>query len=73
MNAAHTEDSLVIEQNIGTLDVSVQKVLLVAVIEALEQLSHERLDVALGEMDQTGLQQTHQVVVHVFKHKVERA
>lgn len=65
------EDSLVIEQNIRALDVSMQKVLLVAVIEALQQLSHERLDVALVEMDQARLKQTHQVVIHVFKHKIE--
>ncbi len=48
-----------------------QKVLLVAVIEALQQLSHERLDVALVEVDQARLEQTHQVVVHVFKYKIE--
>lgn len=48
-----------------------QKVLLVAVIQPFQQLSHERLDVALIEMDQPGLEQTHQVVVHVFKYKIE--
>lgn len=48
-----------------------QKVLLVAVIKALQQLPHERLDVALVEMDQARLKQTHQVVVHVFKYKIE--
>lgn len=63
--------SLVIEQNIGALYVSVQKVLFVAVIEALQQLSHERLNVALVKMDQARLEQSHQIVVHVFKHKVE--
>lgn len=64
-------DSLVIEQNVRTLDVSVQEVLLVAVIQAFQQLSHERLNVALVEVDQAGLEQTHQVVVHVFKYKIE--
>ena len=48
-----------------------QKVLLVAVIQPFQQLSHERLDVALVEMDQAGLEQTHQVVVHVFKYEIE--
>lgn len=48
-----------------------QKVLLVAVIQTFKQLSHERLDVALVEVNQTGLQQTHEVVVHVFKYKIE--
>lgn len=65
------EDLLVIEQNVGALNVSVQEVLFVAVIETFQQLSHERLDVALVEMYQARLEQTHQVVVHVFKHKIE--
>lgn len=65
------EDTLVIEQNIRALDVSMQKIFLVAVIKAFQQLSHERLDVALIEMDQARLEQTHQVVVHVFKYKIE--
>lgn len=63
--------SPVVEENVGALDVSVQKVLLVAVVQALQQLPHERPDVVLVEVDQTGLQQAHQVVVHVFKHQVE--
>ena len=65
------KDLLVVEQNIGALDVSVQEVLLVAVIETLQQLSHERLDVALVEMNQARLKQTHQVMVHVFENKIE--
>lgn len=63
--------SPVVEKNVGALDVSVQKVLLVAVVQALQQLPHERPDVVLVEVDQAGLQQAHQVVVHVFKHQVE--
>lgn len=66
-----TDVLLVIEQNIWALDVSMQKVLLVAVIQPFQQLSHERLDVALVEMDQAGLEQAHQVVVHVFKYEIE--
>lgn len=65
------ESLLVVEQNIGAFDVSVEKVLLVAVIKTLQQLSHEWLDVALVEMDQAGLKQTHQVMVHVLKYKIE--
>lgn len=48
-----------------------QKVLLVAVIETLQQLTHEGLDVALIEMHQTRLQQSHQVMVHVLKYQIE--
>lgn len=64
-------NSLVIEQNVGAFDISMQKVFLVAVIQALQQLSHERLNVALVEMNQARFKQTHQVVVHVFKYKIE--
>lgn len=62
---------LVIEQNIGALNVSMKKVLLVAVIESLQQLSHERLYVALIKMNETRLKQTHQVVIHVLKYKIK--
>lgn len=48
-----------------------KEILLVAVIEALQQLSHERLDVALIEVDQAGLEQSHQIMVHVFKNQIE--
>lgn len=68
----YPSDSLVIKENVGALNVSVQKVLLVAVIKALQQLPHERLDVALVEMNQAGLEQTHQVMVHIFEYKIKR-
>lgn len=42
-----------------------------AVIKALQQLSHERLDVALVEVHQARLEQSHQIVVHVFKNQIE--
>lgn len=71
LRCKNTEDSLVIEQNIGALDVSMQKILLVAVIKALQQLSHERLNVALIEMDEARLKQSHQIVVHIFKYEIE--
>lgn len=48
-----------------------QEILLVAVIKALQQLPHERLDVALVEVDQARLKQSHQIVVHVFKDQIE--
>lgn len=65
------EDSPVVEEDVGALDVSVQKVLLVAVVQALQQLPHERPDVVLIEVDQAGLQQAHEVVVHVFEYQIE--
>ncbi len=42
-----------------------------AVVQTLHQLAHEAADVLMGELDQAGLQQAHQVVVHVLKHKVK--
>lgn len=42
-----------------------------AVVQTLHQLAHEAADMLVGELHQTRLQQTHQVVVHVFKHQIE--
>ena len=49
-----------------------QEVLHVTVVEPIEQLLHEGGDVILTEMTHAGLQQTHQIMVHVLKHQVER-
>ena len=64
--------SLVVEQYVGALDVAMQKVALMAVVESVKQLLHERRDARLVEVHQSRLQQTHQVVVHVLEHQVER-
>ena len=48
-----------------------QKVLLVAVVKAFHQLSHETAYMLLRELDQARLQKPHQVVVHVLKHQIE--
>lgn len=61
----------VVEQDVGAFDVSVQEVVLMAVVQTLHQLPHEAADVLVGELDQARLQQAHQVVVHVLKHQVE--
>ena len=63
---------LVIEKNVGALDVSVKKVFLVTVVESIQQLLHERRDTIVVERHKTTLQQTHQVVVHVLEHQVKR-
>ena len=63
--------SPVVQQNVGAFDVSVQEVVLVAVVQALHQLPHEAADVLVGELDQAWLQQAHQVVVHVLEHQVK--
>ena len=64
--------SLVVEQYVGALDVAMQEVALMAVVESVKQLLHERRDARLVEVHQSRLQQTHQVVVHVLEHQVER-
>lgn len=63
--------SPVVEQYIWAFDVSVQKVVLVAVVQALHQLAHKAANVLLRELDHARLQQTHQIVVHVLKHQVK--
>lgn len=72
MNNVNLLHWLVIEQDVGALDIPVQEVLLVAVIQSFQQLPHERLDVALVEVHEARLQEAHQVVVHVLKHQVKR-
>lgn len=42
-----------------------------AVVQALHKLAHEAADVLVGKLAKARLQQTHQVVVHVFKHQVK--
>ena len=63
----------VVEENVGTLDVPMEKSLLVAVVEPVQQLAHERLDVALVKVDQSRFEEPHEVMVHVFEDEVECA
>ena len=63
----------VVHEYVGTLDVSVEEVLLVTEVEAVEQLLHAGRNVVLVKVDEPRLEQTHQVVVHVLKHQVKRA
>ena len=58
----------IVEENVWTLDVSMEEVTLVTESKAIQQLFHERRYVTLPEWYKSGLQQPHQVVVHVFKH-----
>lgn len=64
---------LIVHEDIAALDVPVQEVLLVAVVEPIQQLLHDAGIVRLVEVHHLGLQQPHQVVVHVLKHQVEGA
>ena len=50
-----------------------EKVFAVTVSETLEQLIHDAGDVFLGEVDHSRFQQTHQIVIHVFKDEIKRA
>lgn len=58
----------VVEQYVGTFDVPVQEVVLMAIVQALHELTHEAADVFVGELDQAWLQKAHQVVVHVLEY-----
>ena len=62
---------LVVEQDVGALDVAMEKVARVAEVQTIKQLLHEGRNVALSERDKTRLKQTHQVVIHVLKDQVE--
>ena len=62
---------LVVEQDVGALDVAVEEVARVTEEQSFQQLLHERRNVALAQRHQTRLEQTHQVVVHVLKDQVE--
>jgi len=48
-----------------------QKILFVAVVETIQELLHNASVILLIEVDHAGLEQAHQVVIHVLKHKVE--
>lgn len=64
---------LVIHKNIAALYVSMEEILLVAIVETIKQLSHDGSVVLLRKLHHPRLQQAHQVMVHVFKHQVERS
>ena len=68
-----SENSLVIHEDIRAFDVSVEEVFTVAVGKALQELKHNASDVFLGEIHHSRLQQTHKIVIHVFKDEVKRA
>ena len=64
-------NQLVVDEDVGALEVTMEEVSLVAEVESLHQLQSEALDVLLCELHHPTLQQTHQVVVTVLKHQVE--
>lgn len=71
-----TKDSVscslpVVEKYVRAFDVSVQEIVLMAVVQTFHQLAHEAADVLVGELDQARLQQAHQVMVHILKHQVK--
>lgn len=49
-----------------------QEVLLVAEIKSLEKLFHQRRYVAFAKRNKAGLEQSHQIMIHVFEHQIER-
>lgn len=63
-----SNDSLVVHENITAFDVSVEEILLVAVVEAIQELSHDGGIVLLRELYHPRLQEPHKVMVHVLKH-----
>ena len=60
-------DSLAVDEDVGALEVSVEKSLRVAVVQSLHQLTCQALDVELREMNHARLEETTQVVITVLK------
>lgn len=73
INTKTNTNSLIVHQYVAALDISMQEVLPVAVGQPVEQLAHDGRVVRLREVHHLGLQQTHQIVVHVLEHEVEGA
>ena len=48
------------------------EVVSMAVFKSLHELLHETLDGGLCELHHTRIQKTNQIVIAVFKHKIER-
>jgi hypothetical protein len=68
-----SRDSPVVHQDVAALDVPVQEILLVTIIQPVQELFHDARVVHLVEIHHSGLQQSHQVVVHVLEHQIERS
>lgn len=63
--------SLVVDEDVGALEVTVEEVLGVAVVKGLHKLPGQALHMLLRELHQARLQKTHQIMVTVLKHQVE--
>jgi len=61
----------IIEKNVGALYVSMKEVSFVTESKAIKQLFHERRYVTLSKWHKSRLEQSHQVMVHVFKYQIE--
>mmetsp|Transcript_8403 Transcript_8403/g.20962 ORF Transcript_8403/g.20962 Transcript_8403/m.20962 type:complete len:271 (-) Transcript_8403:490-1302(-) len=64
-------DALVVDQDVGSLEVAVQHALAVHVRQPLEQLLHDALDLRLAEAVAHRVHEPRQVVVRVVKHHVD--
>ena len=62
----------VVDQNVGALDITVQEVFLVAVAKTIEQLFHDRGVELLRELNKSGIEQSHEIVVHELENQVKR-
>ena len=58
---------LAVDEDVGALEVSVEKSLRMTVVERLNQLTCQALDVELRELNHAGLKKTTQVMITVFK------
>ena len=65
--------ALVVDQNVGALDVTVQKVSGMTIRQAVQELFHDASIHFIRELHKARIKQAHQIVVHELKDQVERA
>jgi len=63
----------IVDEYVGALDVPVQEVILMTEAESFHELAHQWADMSRTKRYQTTLQQTHQIMIHVLKHQIERS
>lgn len=65
------EDSLVADEQVGSLHISVEDVVVVEVSKTLEQLEHVTLDLGFLEVDGRVIEKTGEIVVHVWRGHID--
>jgi len=70
-NATPTKNEPIVHKYVGTLDVTMQEVVLMTEVQSFHQLTHQRTDMSSSKRHQTRLKQTHQIMIHVLKDQIK--